>query len=179
MVELGQSWPRGNIGAVGWPRPGGQSRAEVEEYLLAVMAVAASRMEATARVQKEVAAALQSLAAHREHDVVIKQLRRVEKAISVLTVFPDEREAPLDCLGKTRRLLTDRGRGRSLADPLTEREIRVLKHLRGTQTLGEIAQDLNVSKNTIKSHTKAIYRKLGAAGRGDAIRCGKELGILL
>lgn len=48
-----------------------------------------------------------------------------------------------------------------------------------TQTLGEIAQDLNVSRNTIKSHTKAIYRKLGVADRGDAIRCGKELGILL
>lgn len=136
-------------------------------------------MEATARIQKEVAAALQSLAAHREHDLVIRQLGRVDKAISVLNVLPDEREAPLDRQGKTRRLPTDRRRGRSLVQPLTERETRVLKHLRGTQTLGEIAQDLYVSKNTIKSHTKAIYRKLGAAGRGDAIRCAKELGILL
>jgi DNA-binding NarL/FixJ family response regulator len=179
VVELGRFRPRENLGTVGWPRLSGQSRAEVEEYLLVTMAAAASRMEAIARIQKEVAAAMLSLAAHREHDVMIRQLRRVEKAASVLAIFPDEREAPLDYPGKTRRLPTGRGRERSLAEPLTEREVRVLQHLRGTQTLGEIAQDLNVSKNTIKSHTKAIYRKIGAADRGDAIRRGKELGILL
>jgi len=52
VVELGQARPRGNIDAPGWPRPNSHSRAEVQEYLLATMAAAASRMEATARIQK-------------------------------------------------------------------------------------------------------------------------------
>ncbi|HWT78790.1 MAG TPA: helix-turn-helix transcriptional regulator, partial [Candidatus Methylomirabilis sp.] len=52
-------------------------------------------------------------------------------------------------------------------------------HLGKMQTLREIGQELSVSVNTVKSHVKAIYRKLGAADRGDAVRRGKALGILL
>jgi DNA-binding NarL/FixJ family response regulator len=167
------------MSGLGWPRPGGQSRTEVQEYLLATMAAAASRMEATARIQKEAAATLQSLAAHREHDVVIKQLRRVEKAISVLAALPDEREAPLERALKPRRLRTDRRLVSLPVEPLTEREVCVLQHLGKMQTLREIAQELYVSVNTVKSHTQAIYRKLGAADRDDAVRRGKALGILL
>jgi ATP/maltotriose-dependent transcriptional regulator MalT len=66
-----------------------------------------------------------------------------------------------------------------LAEPLTAQQLRVLKLLRGTLTLREISQDLGVSLNTIKSHTQAIYRKLGVTDRRNAIQRGYDLGILL
>jgi len=64
------------------------------------------------------------------------------------------------------------------AEPLTEREVAVLRLLRGTLSLREIGQQLFLSRNTIKTHTKAIYRKLGAAPRLDAIARGRDVGVL-
>ena len=55
----------------------------------------------------------------------------------------------------------------------------MLRLLRGPLSLHEIGRELDVSINTIKSHTRAIYRKLGAAGRRDAIQHARQLGILL
>ena len=37
---------------------------------------------------------------------------------------------------------------------------------------------LNVSMNTVKTHTRAIYRKLGVSTREDAVQRGRALGIL-
>jgi LuxR family maltose regulon positive regulatory protein len=64
------------------------------------------------------------------------------------------------------------------AEPLTEREVAVLRLLRGTLSLREIGQQLFLSRNTIKTHTRAIYRKLGAATRLDAIARGRDVGVL-
>jgi DNA-binding NarL/FixJ family response regulator len=55
------------------------------------------------------------------------------------------------------------------ADTLTEREIKVLQLLRGSLLMREIAVELGLSRNTVKSHTRAIYRKLGVSTRHDAI----------
>ena len=55
------------------------------------------------------------------------------------------------------------------AEPLTERQITVLQLLRGSLPLREIAVELSLSRNTVKSHTRAIYRKLGVSTRHDAI----------
>jgi hypothetical protein len=55
----------------------------------------------------------------------------------------------------------------------------VLRPLPGTLTLGEIGQELEVPESTLKSHTRAIYRKLGVTSRPDAIQRGQDLGILL
>jgi len=57
---------------------------------------------------------------------------------------------------------------------LTDREHAVLTYLRSPMTTTEIAQALFVSSNTVKTHLRAIYRKLGAAGRRDAIRIATE-----
>ena len=65
----------------------------------------------------------------------------------------------------------------SLADPLTEREMAVLRLLEGTLSLREIGQELYLSANTIKTHTRPIYRKLGVSTRHDAITKGRETGI--
>jgi LuxR family maltose regulon positive regulatory protein len=61
---------------------------------------------------------------------------------------------------------------------LTERERELLAHLRSMKTVAEIAQVLFVSVNTVKSHQRSIYRKLGAAGRREALRIAVERGIL-
>jgi LuxR family maltose regulon positive regulatory protein len=42
----------------------------------------------------------------------------------------------------------------------------------------EIGEHLYVSVNTVKTHQRAIYRKLGIADRAAAVQRGKELGIL-
>jgi len=63
------------------------------------------------------------------------------------------------------------------AAPLTEREIAVLHLLGGTLSLREIGQELFVSANTVKTHTQAIYRKLGVSSRTEAVEQGRELGI--
>lgn len=71
-------------------------------------------------------------------------------------------------------------RGPSATQPgdLTERQVRVLRLLRGSLTLPEIATELSLSPNTVKTHTQAIYRKLGVCTREDAVTRGLDQGIL-
>ena len=65
-----------------------------------------------------------------------------------------------------------------LLEPLSERELEVLKLL-GTELSGpEIARELTVSLNTVRTHTKNIYSKLGVSNRRAAIRRAEELGLL-
>ncbi|MBJ7456332.1 MAG: helix-turn-helix transcriptional regulator [Thermoleophilia bacterium] len=66
------------------------------------------------------------------------------------------------------------------ADPgeLTERELAVLRRLTGDGSAREIAADLYVSHNTVKTQMRAIYRKLGVATREDAVRQARERGLL-
>ncbi|HEY2222557.1 LuxR C-terminal-related transcriptional regulator [Actinomycetospora sp.] len=61
---------------------------------------------------------------------------------------------------------------------LTRRETVILRYLASTLTNIEIAAELSVSINTVKSHQQTVYRKLGAAGRSDAVRVGRELKML-
>jgi LuxR family maltose regulon positive regulatory protein len=44
--------------------------------------------------------------------------------------------------------------------------------------LAEIARRLYVSRNTVKTHLRCLYRKLGVGSRGDAIARARELGLL-
>lgn len=55
-------------------------------------------------------------------------------------------------------------------ETLSEREKAVFDQLRTTRTMAEIAQTLEVSINTVKTHQRAIYRKLGVASRREALR---------
>ncbi|MFD1504643.1 hypothetical protein FE374_12470 [Georgenia yuyongxinii] len=64
-------------------------------------------------------------------------------------------------------------RNRSYWD-LTDRELVVLAYLRSPMTTIEIAEALFVSSNTVKTHMRSIYRKLGATGRRDAVRIAVE-----
>ena len=61
---------------------------------------------------------------------------------------------------------------------LSERELAVLRLLEGKLSQREIAAELYVSFNTVKTHTRAIFRKLGAASRAEAVARARELGLL-
>jgi LuxR family maltose regulon positive regulatory protein len=65
-----------------------------------------------------------------------------------------------------------------VATDLTERELAVLRMLTGLASAREIADQLYVSHNTVKTQIKSIYRKLGVATRADAVARGRELGLL-
>jgi LuxR family maltose regulon positive regulatory protein len=79
--------------------------------------------------------------------------------------------------GLARQLATPRP-AVSVSSALTEREVAVLRLLRGTLSLREIGQELYVSPNTVKSHAQAIYRKFGVSSRQDAVAQGRESGVL-
>jgi LuxR family transcriptional regulator, maltose regulon positive regulatory protein len=64
-----------------------------------------------------------------------------------------------------------------LIEPLSERELDVLRLL-GTDLNGpEIARELVVSLNTMRTHTKSIYSKLGVNSRRAAVRRAEELDL--
>ena len=52
---------------------------------------------------------------------------------------------------------------------LTKRELEILRKLSTGRTLNVIAQELHISQNTMKTHLKNLYKKLGAKGRHDAV----------
>jgi LuxR family maltose regulon positive regulatory protein len=61
---------------------------------------------------------------------------------------------------------------------LTAAELRVLGQLPTHRSLVEIGEHLYVSRNTVKTHTLSIYRKLGVSGRSEAVGRAGELGLL-
>jgi LuxR family transcriptional regulator, maltose regulon positive regulatory protein len=65
-----------------------------------------------------------------------------------------------------------------LLEPLTERELAVLRFLPTMMSNTEIASEMFVSVNTVKTHLKHVYRKLDVADRRDAVRRGRELRLL-
>jgi LuxR family maltose regulon positive regulatory protein len=65
-----------------------------------------------------------------------------------------------------------------LVEPLSERELSVLRYLPSRLSNREIGAELYVSLNTVKSHVKAIYRKLDVDCRDDAVRRGRQLGLI-
>lgn len=103
---------------------------------------------------------------------LLDQARRLHSAL------PDSTTARLDRLRRLERQLADPLRGLFLAEPLTEREREVLQLLHSMLTRHEISQELFVTLNTVKSHTRAIYRKLGVTARRDAVTKALDLGLI-
>jgi LuxR family maltose regulon positive regulatory protein len=68
--------------------------------------------------------------------------------------------------------------GQALIEPLSERELDVLRLL-GTELNGPaIARELVVSLNTVRTHTRKIYAKLAVTSRRAAVRRAAELNLL-
>ncbi|HEX6024188.1 MAG TPA: LuxR C-terminal-related transcriptional regulator, partial [Solirubrobacter sp.] len=60
-------------------------------------------------------------------------------------------------------------------EPLSEREAMILRYLPTTLSNREIANELFVTTNTVKTHLRSIYRKLGVAGRREAVERARAL----
>ncbi len=68
--------------------------------------------------------------------------------------------------------------GRSSAESLSEREMQVLRLLDSELTGPEIARQLFVSHNTLRTHTKHIFTKLDVTSRRAAVRRARERGLM-
>jgi LuxR family maltose regulon positive regulatory protein len=65
-----------------------------------------------------------------------------------------------------------------LLDPLSDSEIRVLRYLPTNMTGPEIARELYVSINTVRTHMRHLHEKLGTHTRADTVARGRALGLL-
>ncbi len=65
-----------------------------------------------------------------------------------------------------------------LDEPLTERELDVLRLLQGDLSLSQIASELHLSYNTVKTHARAIYRKLGVHVRTEAVLIARRQSLI-
>ena len=76
------------------------------------------------------------------------------------------------------RLANERGSGALRASALSAAELRLLPLLSTHLSFPEIAAELFVSRNTVKSQVLSIYRKLSATSRSEAVGRARELGLL-
>ena len=68
--------------------------------------------------------------------------------------------------------------GPGLVEQLSDREREVLRFASAMLSTDEIAASMYLSVNTVKTHFKSIFRKLGATRRGEAVRRAKKLGLI-
>ena len=66
-----------------------------------------------------------------------------------------------------------------LVEPLTDSETRILRYLPTNLSAPEIADQLSVSANTVRTHMRHVYEKLGAHRRADAVDRARALGLLV
>jgi LuxR family maltose regulon positive regulatory protein len=80
--------------------------------------------------------------------------------------------------GRLRLVMHGSGARSAVTGELTAREQAVLLLLPSGLSAREIGSELGISRDTIKTHTKSIYRKLGASGRREAVARARELELL-
>jgi len=65
-----------------------------------------------------------------------------------------------------------------MPEPLSGSEIRVLRYLPTNLNAPEIARELYISPNTVKTHTRNLYAKLGTHSRAETVERARTLGLL-
>ena len=65
-----------------------------------------------------------------------------------------------------------------LLEPLSEREMQVLRLLNSRLSVPEIAEEIHLSPTTVRTHVQHIYQKLDVHGRIEALQRAEELGLL-
>ena len=81
-------------------------------------------------------------------------------------------------LAEEQRAVSALTRREGLIEPLTDRELTILRLLPAPSSLRELASELFVTPNTLKTHLRAIYRKLGAESREEAVIRAREGGLI-
>ncbi len=101
----------------------------------------------------------------------------LEAARAELEALPDTGTLAAVLAEKEELLHGRRRREGFLGEELSESELRVLSRLAEGHSLREVAKDLFLSLNTVKTHRRTIYRKLGVSTRDEALARAAELGI--
>jgi LuxR family maltose regulon positive regulatory protein len=108
--------------------------------------------------------------------------RLLGRVHDLLESLPDPGDGPsrLAQTEKTLRLRAGHDRGSTDAPywELSARELEVLRLLPSRLSQREIAAELYVSFNTIRTHTRVIFRRLGVTSRAEAVARARELGLL-
>ena len=102
----------------------------------------------------------------------------VAEARGMLRHSPDPGPVVTGWLAAEQRAEAARGRQDGMIVPLTDRELTILRLLPAPTPQRELASALFVSPNTLKTHLRAIYRKLGAETRGEAVILARERGLI-
>jgi LuxR family maltose regulon positive regulatory protein len=118
-------------------------------------------------------------------EIVLPFLRAADTFAGLLTRHPDVASrwpaplspAPVTPAGLAPAVPAPRP-PRDLADPLTQRELTILRLLSTNLSTAEIAAKLCLSANTVKTHLAAIYRKLSASRRREAVVRARELELI-
>jgi LuxR family transcriptional regulator, maltose regulon positive regulatory protein len=101
----------------------------------------------------------------------------LEEARAALASAPDP-AAIGKVFARTERQLMATRHDEAAVEPLSDRELGVLRLLASDLTQREIGTELYVSLNTVKSHTKSIFRKLSVSSRREAVARARELSLL-
>jgi LuxR family maltose regulon positive regulatory protein len=160
------------------PAEGATIRADLELRLLrASIAISQASPHAPALVR-------QALTVAERHGfiqtVVDTAPQLVDHVIANSHLYPRTRQraALINAGLKARKRVAPASRQSQLPDPLTAAEIRVLEKLSERLTYTEVATELYLSLNTVKTHLRHAYMKLGATSRSSAIKRAASLGIL-
>ena len=154
--------------------PAGAHPRSVVEALV-VAALAAARCGRDDEAHSRLASALDLVAGTGVRAPLFDHGLAVADLLTRGDLSPDHRSLSLELLDHMRVVPAGSG---TPVDGLTERETAVLQYLPTLMSNAEIAGALHLSVNTVKSHLKAVYRKLGAGGRRDAVLRGRELELI-
>ncbi|MFM8405415.1 MAG: response regulator [Actinomycetota bacterium] len=102
----------------------------------------------------------------------------VDKSAPISEVLQAIRESADKPLSFTARRMTESIIAKNRAIGLTPRELEILEKLPTGDTVQEIAAQLFVTESTVKTHLSAVYKKLGATNRVQAINAARKLGLL-
>jgi LuxR family transcriptional regulator, maltose regulon positive regulatory protein len=100
--------------------------------------------------------------------MLLDEARDVVEAYSDAGIFPELLERQEHELGQRRQRET----------VLTDRELAVLRLFDGDDTYRQIGQSLYVSVNTVKTHVRSIFRKLGFSSRDEALERARERALI-
>lgn len=98
-------------------------------------------------------------------------------ALGVMLTSAATREQPAAVVALLEELLGTFGAEETALPRLSEREVEIIRNLTEGWSMRQVSQQLYISPNTLKTHVRHIYRKLGVGSREDAVRAAHRLGI--
>ena len=102
----------------------------------------------------------------------------LDEARDVVEAYPDAGIFPELLERQERELGQRRQRETALTEVLTDRELAVLRLFDGDDTYRQIGQSLYVSVNTVKTHVRSIFRKLGVSSRDEALERARKRALI-